>query len=67
MADSYRENLVAALEAEEHDEEHEDEAINLLRIYKGTPTAACIRTSSRSSQRTNAAEKPFSASISSRQ
>lgn len=26
-ADSYRENLVAALEAEEHDEEHEDKDI----------------------------------------
>lgn len=35
-ADSYRESLVAAQEAKEHDVEHEDEAINLLRIYKNT-------------------------------
>ena len=31
-ADSYQENLVAAQEAKEHNVEHEDEAINLLRI-----------------------------------
>ncbi len=35
-ADSYRESLVAAQEAKEHDVEHEDKAINLCQHIQPT-------------------------------